>query len=275
MAKRKRKKKSPEDIASENQFLKMKMMAQFGGDFVGNETVSPEVENQFLKQIMSFQKQHGQAKTISVYQYIGEPEYNHVNDLSDRQVKAQLKKLMSYMRRKRVVLEVLETTPDREVYRFITEELFKHEIEDIRVKGWITHFIYEEFHPNLESDVKHAVHYAMLYLFDKDTQLFNDYFHDDMKDHLGLTMDLEDLDSRVMAYKEDYYRVQLVNYDITEMHIDKEAGRAQVVCSVTYKTQSAPRKRSQKHVCRVELQLLAATDVKGWWIMESINWQYE
>ncbi|MBK8657701.1 MAG: hypothetical protein IPN22_02175 [Bacteroidetes bacterium] len=98
MAKRKRKKKSPEDIASENQFLKMKMMAQFGGDFVGNETVSPEVENQFLKQIMSFQKQHGQAKSISVYKYIGEPEYNHVNDLSDRQVKAQLEKTL-FMKR--------------------------------------------------------------------------------------------------------------------------------------------------------------------------------
>jgi hypothetical protein len=274
MAKKRRKKKSPEEIASENQFLKMKMMAQFGGDFEGHEAVSPELENQFLKQIMSFQKQQGNSKTISVYKFIGEPEYNHVNDLSDREVKSQLKKLMSYMKRKRVSLDVLVPTPDRVLYRFITEELFKHEIEDIRVKGWVTHFIYEEFHPNVEYDVKQTVHYGLLYLFDKETQLFNEYFCEDMKDHLGLSIELEEIDEKIQLFKEDFYKVMLVNYDITRISINKDANQAHVICSVTYKTQSAPRKRSKKEVTQVEMKLRVAPDIKGWWMIEQLQWQY-
>jgi len=38
------------------------------------------------------------------------------------------------------------------IYKFITEELFDHEMDDIMLPGFVHHFIYEEFHPNHEYD---------------------------------------------------------------------------------------------------------------------------
>ena len=41
MAKKKRKNKSPEELNTENELIKLKLMAEFGGDFVGGEKVPP------------------------------------------------------------------------------------------------------------------------------------------------------------------------------------------------------------------------------------------
>jgi hypothetical protein len=43
----KRKKKSAEEIATENELLKLKMMAEFGGNFIGTDQIPPEIEHQF------------------------------------------------------------------------------------------------------------------------------------------------------------------------------------------------------------------------------------
>lgn len=45
-------------------------------------------------------------------------------------------------------------TDEREAYRFITEELLDEEIDDIQIPGMVTHFVYEEFHPNDREDAK-------------------------------------------------------------------------------------------------------------------------
>lgn len=276
MAKKKhRKKKSADDISSENEFLKMKMMAEFGGDYVSSEKIPPSVENKFLKQIISFQKQFNQNKTISLHEYIGEPEYNHTSDLSDSQIKKQLKKLLAYMKKKRVLLEVLAPTPDREIYRFITEELFKHQVEDIRVKGWISHFVYEDFHPNDEYDIKNSLHHLLLFLYDKATPLFESILSEEMKDHLGLSMDSEDWANAVQDYKAQFYTINLLTYDITEIGINKKEGTAYLQCSAVYKTQPAKGKRSKRRLATVEVWLHREAGEKGWWKIERVNEERE
>lgn len=265
MAKRKKNKRSEDELNSENEFLKLKMMAEFGGDFVGSEDIPPAVENQFLKQIMNFHKQHDQTKLISVYKFIGEPEYNHVNDLSDREVRKELRRLMKIMKRHRVGLDVLAPTPDREVYRFITEELFKQEIEDIKIKGWINQFIYEEFHPNAEYDIKNAVHFALLSLFDSQTNFVQDHFSEEMKDSLGLSTDPEELREKVKDFQSQFYSMVLVNYDFVNIEIDKENGTAYANCSVTFKTQKEKGKRSKRDIVSIEFYLNKTDFSANWW----------
>lgn len=275
MAKRQRKKRSADDIAEENSFLKMKMLAEFGGDFMEDEKVPPEVENEFLKQVINFQKQQNSAKTTTVYEYIGSPEYNHLSDLSEKELKVQLKKLMSLMRRKQVVLEFMSSVTDKEIYRFITEELFKHRMDDIKVKGWINHFVYEDFHPNAELEIKTAVHYLILYLFDKSTPLFAEHFNEEMKDHLGLGTDAFDIDDKVQEFKSRYNNVRLINYDFLTLQVDKESGIAHVQCQITYKVQSEVGKRFKRQTTTLDAQLSIKPDAKGWWLIDSIVWSYE
>jgi hypothetical protein len=270
MAKRKKMKKSESDINDENEFLKLKMMAEFGGNFMGSENLPADVENMFLKQIMSFHKRQNDAKLVPIYKYIGEPEYNHVNDLSEKEVTRDLKKIMRLLKKYNIGLEVLAPTPEREIYRFITEELFKHEIEDTKVKGWVNQFIYEEFHPNAEYDVKNAVHFALLSLFDKEAAFFHEQFSETMKDRLGLSSDSEELREKIEAFQSQFYNVTLVHYDFVRVSVDRENKTAKVWCDVVYKTQKEKGKRSKREFENIEFTLRQDEESESWWLVTSV-----
>jgi predicted HicB family RNase H-like nuclease len=270
MAKRKKIKKSESDINDENEFLKLKMMAEFGGNFMGSENLPADVENMFLKQIMSFHKRQNDAKLVPIYKYIGEPEYNHVNDLSEKEVTRDLKKIMRLLKKYNIGLEVLTPTPEREIYRFITEELFKHEIEDTKVKGWVNQFIYEEFHPNAEYDVKNAVHFALLSLFDKEAAFFHEQFSETMKDRLGLSTDSEELREKIEAFQSQFYNVTLVHYDFVRVSVDRENKTAKVWCDVVYKTQKEKGKRSKREFENIEFTLRQDEESESWWLVTSV-----
>ena len=181
---------------------------------------------------MQFHQKHDQSKMTTVYKVLGEPEYNHVHDLNDKEVSKELKRLMKLMDKKGIGLSVLADTPAREVYRFVTEELFKHEIEDVKLKGWMTQFIYEEFHPNAEYDIRTAVTYIIQYLFNKDNHMFEEYFSEEMKDSLGLTMDVEELAEKVSGFWSRFNGLKLERMELPKIEVDKDAGTAHVFANV-------------------------------------------
>lgn len=253
VAKRRRSKKNSDELNSENEFLKLKMMAEFGGNFMGSDNLPPEIENQFLKQVMQFHKQQHGSENVSVHEYIGSPGYQPTTALDDKTLKKELGRLRRIMTKQRVVLEVLAPTPDREIYRFITEELFKHQMENIKVKGWVNHFIYEEFHPNTEYDVKQTVHQLLFSLYTKGAGFFQELFSENMKDHLGLSTDAQELQERVEEFHSRYNDVALVTYEFIECTIEEDT--AYVQCDVTYKTQKEKGRRSKREVTTVEVYL--------------------
>ena len=61
------------------------------------------------------------------------------------------------------------------IYKFITEELFEHEMDNISVSGMVTHFIYEEFHPNHEQDLKRYTDELVGILFRKRWDRFDSH----------------------------------------------------------------------------------------------------
>jgi hypothetical protein len=58
---KKKKEKNEDELKDENDFLKMSLMAEYGGDFIGGSDLPPDVENLFLKQIKDFHKKQSKA----------------------------------------------------------------------------------------------------------------------------------------------------------------------------------------------------------------------
>jgi hypothetical protein len=147
-----------EKLRLENEILKLKMQAQFGAEFGGsnNEEFTPEMEHTFLKNVLAFEEQYQNRKMIKVYDLVGQPSFKSVALLNGEELKVELERLLLHMREKKVNLDVLGIYPDEVVYRFITEELFEHETDDMQAVGITQNFIYEEFHPNHKIDLEEA-----------------------------------------------------------------------------------------------------------------------
>lgn len=146
------------DIRDENEFKKLKLSIEHGSSYwgKGNAEVPPEIEGQFLDYIMNFENASKNAKNITIFEKLGQPEYRSESELTQEEITIELERIELLMQKQGLVLDVLADYPDEErlIYKFITEELWQHEISDMNLPGMRTCFIYEEFHPNHEYDLK-------------------------------------------------------------------------------------------------------------------------
>src|SRR5690349_7475369 len=142
-----------EQLRNENDFLKMKLMLERGATFgTGDDEneIPPEIENKFLSNIIDFEKQFDEGRRITVYEKLGKPEkFKPVKDIPSAQFGKAWKDLSVYLEKNGIGLDACSpNVTDQELYRFVIEELFNHEIDDINIPGMMTCFIYDEFHPD-------------------------------------------------------------------------------------------------------------------------------
>jgi hypothetical protein len=142
-----------EQIAAENDYIKMKLMLEKGAEFgaFGEEDVNPEIENIFLKNVMEYERQFDQQKMIRVFDKIGRPaHFKPVAEIPDAEIKENWNILSEHLFRHGISLGVCSpNVSTRELYRFATEELFNYEMDDISVPGMVHGFIYDEFYPDI------------------------------------------------------------------------------------------------------------------------------
>lgn len=154
MGQKKKKRKSASELNFENELRKAKLQLEKGAHIHSSGDIPPELESLFLDHIEKFDKAYRNAKPISVFEKIGNPRVKPVDKITENGIKKELNSLIKKMARKGIMVESVCQVEEREMYRFITEELFLHKMNNIPMKGMMTHFTYEEFHPNHEYDVK-------------------------------------------------------------------------------------------------------------------------
>jgi hypothetical protein len=146
----------------ENQIKRIKLRLEYGGDFPiesDTEKLSPTIERQFSGNVLAFEKAYDHSDQVMVYDFIGQPKYRKTESIPDFEIRSEVERMMQLLNQNQIVLDTLCKVEDREMYRFITEELFFTETDSVKMDGWISHFTYEEFHPNHEYDLRNGCTY--------------------------------------------------------------------------------------------------------------------
>lgn len=157
-----------ENLRIENEILRLKMQAQSGALFgATSNDLSPEIENKFLLHVQQFEDAWKNVKNVKVYDLIGKPPFKHPDQLSANEFKAELEKVLKLLNEHNINLNVLGQYQPDTIYRFIIEELFEHETDDLQLPGMSKNFIYEEFHPNHKVDIEESARVFLKHWFDK------------------------------------------------------------------------------------------------------------
>jgi len=166
MAKKKGK-KSSEEIKFENELKKLKLSAEHGAHFADEKKEEPhkiESEQDFLSRMKEFENAMENPDKREIIALLGFPNFPAVNDLADEELSAAIELVNIALANENIVLEVIHPTPEREIYRFLTEELLLHNAGIAGAGGMTMHFIYEEFYPNhtedIKSDVRDILHFV-------------------------------------------------------------------------------------------------------------------
>lgn len=204
-----------EKLKAENEFLKMKLMLEHGAHFGGDgETKLPtELENEFLKNVMTFERQYEERKTIKLFDKIGQPrQFKPVNEIPDSDIDKSWKELGDYLSEHGVNLDFCSPNiSTRELYRFTIEELFEHEMDDMNLPGWSTNFIYDEFHPDpVYDNTRAAKEDCINYILEKRPMEWTHHFRNNglrLNQHTALT--IEQLKNLVNQFKLAYDNLEI------------------------------------------------------------------
>jgi hypothetical protein len=141
-------------IRQENELTKLKIQAEFGIELEHDSKLNPAVENIWLNQILEYERAMKDNRQITIGEYLDQPACKPVDELTDAEISEELQKIMELMQSRHLVIDSICSVEDREMYRFITQELFAVKTDSNLPKNMIVCYIYEEFHPNDEYDLK-------------------------------------------------------------------------------------------------------------------------
>lgn len=145
---------SQDELKAENLLLKLKLEMEHGMKMFDTSKLDPEIENQWLSNIVNFEKQFENANQIKVFDLIGRPYFKPMHEMSIPEISEELNRLLNILWENQINFSCICDYDDELIYRFITQEFFEHEVDDIRIDGMINHFVYETFHPNHDYDLR-------------------------------------------------------------------------------------------------------------------------
>jgi hypothetical protein len=143
-----------EDTESQNQVQrllnekkKQELSERYGAVFpqVDRSDLPVDVETDWLDHVEEFESQYEDASVMTVREFVGYPATPPLEDIPKDEFESELNQLFGILIRNDVTVHFPEDVDDREIYRFLSEDLLEEEMVDIRVPGMRHCFIYEEF----------------------------------------------------------------------------------------------------------------------------------
>jgi len=230
---------SEDELRSENMLLKLKLEMEHGMKMMDTSALDPAMENQWLSDIYKFENQFKEAGQVKIYDKIGRPEYKRIEELKKEEITDELDRISDILAKHRISLDCICDYDDEIIYKFVTEELFQCEVDDILVEGMVQHFIYEEFHPNHEYDLKRYATAFIEKLLTRDW--VPDWDQSDLATHImfqGKEYDMKSISIIILAFQETYHPIHIEEQVIehVDMNIEKNIASVRLRLSYTTKT---------------------------------------
>lgn len=211
-----------DDLRFENEFKKLKLRAEFGIKLLDSPTDCPLQENEWLNKLEEFEVCHADYNQVPVFVYIGTPDYfPPVEKLSRQQLPKALQELKSLLLENRIKVKTLCKVSDRELYRFILEEVFWKEIPKQREPNHFKTFLYEEFYPNQAYEVKTTIEDFFQYCFQQLWIRADGQLYDRVQSARRSKLKKTDILAKLKNWTSLYEGIQLTDISFEKMQIEK------------------------------------------------------
>lgn len=213
-----------EQLRIENELLKLKLQAELGAQFGEMDgDLPPEVEQQFLKQLMAFHEHQQNTPTVKLVEYLGNPATQPSSELSEDELFEAWSRLETLLNERNLEVIFDDAIEDKQRYDFVVNELFPLDIVppgEFTGGNWV--FDYEEFHPNDPKDMQRRV-----------DELLHDFFANNIIEdapHLsqpvispnGQMLSHEALKRKVNAFHDIFKEIKDFEYHVDNTQSEKE-----------------------------------------------------
>ncbi len=209
-----------ENLRLENEILRIRVKTELGGDYESDENLPPELENEFLKNILAFEHRYAKIKMVKIADLLGNPTVVKAAKMDDEAIVKAYHDLEELLAQKNIVVEFTRPRDERFKYRFITEELFQHETDDMEVPGMTKYFNYEEFHPDHEAEIKDYTIKFLADWFARKTEAAKWYLDDQFLQPDGQTFTKDEMIASFKKVFASYIAFEDCGYAMDEVQFD-------------------------------------------------------
>ncbi len=253
-----------------NEYKREEIADKYGAHFSegSNPDLSPEIEAQWLNYVEEFERQFENATRIPLREYVGSPSTVSLADIPDSEVEAELDRLLDLLAEHSIYVDFLNDIEIEEAYRFISEEILDEEIDDMRIPGMNLHFIYEEFHPNDEQDVKMwAGEFLYAFFMNNDEQLAVAVSGDELFDERGEPFSSAQMRQIMAAFHAKHDPIS--NFTAKPLTAEVEGGRATVEVALSWESSAHDPAQAVATIGRTTLRL-QRSQYGGWDVTQAI-----
>lgn len=154
---------------------------------------------------------------------MGNPTFEKEEKLDDKVFKQAYKKLTALLKKHFIQVDFSSERADRFKYNFITTDLFEHDTPFLAVKGMITHFLYEEFYPDHEMDIRETTQRFLTDFLERNLDAETYYIENEIAEPDGNIIPKEDYMKRFeMMYEatnsfENYsFKIEEIDFELHE-----------------------------------------------------------
>lgn len=228
-----------EKLRAENELLKLKLQAEFGMEQMKNP-LDDKMQNDWLNYIYNFEKQFAENKQVKLYDFINKPPYKKLVELTEEELTQELDAMIEILRANGINLDTICDYDEEVIYKFITEELFEHEMDGMRIEGMMHCFTYEEFHPNHDYDIRARADEFIDSLITKKWDHFMNtvilasevYYNENLYEQ-------EKFKPIIEAFQNEHLKLEINNWEINSVSFNMETETATLEGKIKYESKTA------------------------------------
>ena len=231
--------KSGEDQKFENELKKLKLTAEHGAKFFKNDDgqLPAPVEAEWLNNILAFEETANKKEVKKIAEILKNPTFPATEGLSDEQLSIALDVAQKLLAKHDICLDSIYGASERELYTFITKEFLDIAVNVIDAPGMVSHFIYEEFYPNDEGDLKTQTKDLINTILSKNFEFLEGIMASKVI-HQNKDIECKFFIAQLRVLLEDIEALKLTKLTINTIEIGK--AKATVVCSIEYEKKIQP-----------------------------------
>jgi hypothetical protein len=256
---------------TENELKKLKLSAEYGADFKDvamDQQLPEEIEGQFLDYIQQWEEQYARRERITVFDFVSRPEWRPIADLSEEEILQELSRIEGVFDQNGIQLTMLCEVSASEVYRFVTEELFPEEIDNIRIPGMKHSFIYEDFHPNHEYDIRNRCEEVIQHMTDGKERDMAPWGLAEEVLYGAVLLTKNEVSEKLGEFSKSFSRFNLDELSFTEIQVSSAGDEAKAVCCLRYSGIPAGGDAVLHYTDYCEFFL---KNSYGWWLIDRMN----
>jgi hypothetical protein len=202
---------SHDDLLIDNAMSALRLEMNHGAIVHISDDAPPEIVNDFLQKINTFEENHKKVALISIFEFLGSPPFASPDLLDASTLPEESTRIERMLYENGLAVTHSGKVPPEEWYRFMVEDVFQLSIPNIRIPDMMKVIVYEDFYPDTPTLIKGLAEDILFDLLELEHAFSGEYLSDNLRDDTA-AITREAALHTILAFRSRFTNIQPIHF---------------------------------------------------------------